>query len=1005
MRQKSCTRNTNSVFWLILAVVLLMAFISIFSDCLGKNPFSGQEEMESPAQVFVGRSAYYYITQASGEIDVTDMEHRLQFVIHGQDEENSFASAAAVAEGSDGSLFVHDTMSSGTQRILQFSPRGTRTAVLYEMEPPEDAESRPGGLGGLRAVGDSVWFAEIVGDGVALYEISGDSVTEQAYAELPNAGDLVTDCSILDGTEFAVSLMNGDVMLWKNGDWSIPYSAREHDTEDYFSLISEIAYDTDGALYLCDVGQREVCRLFPDSGRLETVIARSEFSVNDSDTFALTPIYTGLNVSNGMVTVLSAEYQYVQESDEEVFFYQLAFASENGAERFSTDTIGVSVQRRLCMALVYLACVLMLVILVYAAVCTVRLLRNIQIEKSVKIQLIMVATALTVTLGVSSMIFDSGNSRFVNESAANLTNIAYRIAEDLDREALAGVDTPDSYGSAAYREVDQYVLEILESRVNTDRDLYCVIYKEKNDVVCEAYQSDRERSLMYPLAGQYTGGVEEQIAATDDYDVRYAFSTADGTYAYSLVPVYDDSGEAVAFIEVGTDYTEFNDENQQLYVRVLMLAVMAVIIIMLLFSELLFGARAVQDLRPGRLKGGFCPPSVIRPLSFLYFTIANISTAFLPIYGMQLWNDRFPMQAELAAALPLSAELILAATSAFLCGFLIKKAGVRLICIVGAALYVSGNLFSAFAGNLWVLIGSNAVCGTGSGFLTIALNTWAAGYEDEEQQNRGFIHINAAYLAGLNCGTVIGSWIWENFGIQTAFFAAALAAAVLAVLSVLMIGKIESAQDEEQEEEGSGSLRDLFTPSVIRYFLCISVPYLTCTAFLEYFFPIEAELNGLSATHISMAFMLSGLISIYVGASLAEPITERMGTKKAMLLASFLYAAALFYLVINPTVFSCYIVVVLFAIADSFGLSAQSVYFSSLPEVKRTGQSKALGVNSTVESITSACGSLIFGAALMMGTRRGILLIAGVFALLTAAFVLSDRVAAKRTAKVHANVQ
>ena len=139
-----------------------------------------------------------------------------------------------------------------------------------------------------------------------------------------------------------------------------------------------------------------------------------------------------------------------------------------------------------------------------------------------------------------------------------------------------------------------------------------------------------------------------------------------------------------------------------------------------------------------------------------------------------------------------------------------------------------------------------------------------------------------------------------------------------------------------------------------------------------------------------MAFLLSGLISIYAGSSLAEPITERIGSKRAMLLASFLYAAALIYLVVNPNIMSCYVVVVLFATADSFGLSAQSVYFASLPAVKRVGQSMALGVNSTVESITSACGSLVFGTALMLGTQRGIFLIAAAFTVLTVLFVITE---------------
>ena len=80
-----------------------------------------------------------------------------------------------------------------------------------------------------------------------------------------------------------------------------------------------------------------------------------------------------------------------------------------------------------------------------------------------------------------------------------------------------------------------------------------------------------------------------------------------------------------------------------------------------------------------------------------------------------------------------------------------------------------------------MLIVANSVCGIGSGFLTIGLNTWAASYEEESMQNKGFIHINAAYLAGLNCGTVIGSLIWENFGVAAVYFVAAAGAVEMCI--------------------------------------------------------------------------------------------------------------------------------------------------------------------------------------------------------------------------------
>ena len=93
-----------------------------------------------------------------------------------------------------------------------------------------------------------------------------------------------------------------------------------------------------------------------------------------------------------------------------------------------------------------------------------------------------------------------------------------------------------------------------------------MVYKVRNDVVCEAYQSDEGRGLMFPLAGKYAGGVEERIARENSYNVTYE-SLAEGTYLYAILPYYAPDGSPAAFIELGTDYTSFNDETMALSVR------------------------------------------------------------------------------------------------------------------------------------------------------------------------------------------------------------------------------------------------------------------------------------------------------------------------------------------------------------------------------------------------------------------------------------------------------
>ncbi|MGN1417315.1 MAG: MFS transporter [Oscillospiraceae bacterium] len=440
---------------------------------------------------------------------------------------------------------------------------------------------------------------------------------------------------------------------------------------------------------------------------------------------------------------------------------------------------------------------------------------------------------------------------------------------------------------------------------------------------------------------------------------------------------------------MGTNYDNFARENSALYRNILIISSMAVIIVMLIFAEIMNGVTAFKSKHRAASEKRTYPPEVIRPIAFMIFFTANITTTFLPIYGMSLWNESFPVPAEVAAAFPLSAELIASALAALFCGFIIKKTGIKPMCLIGAVFYAGGNLLSAFAGNLWVLICANSICGIGGGFLTIAVNTWITGFDDEENQNKGFVHYNAAFLAGMNSGTVVGSIIWEGFGILAAYFTAAVCAVLLFLLGVMLL---ENKRSVVREKKNDAPLRSFITPNVIRYFICLAIPYLICASFLSYYFPIVAEANLLSAAEISMAFLISGVISIYASDAIGEPVIEKLGTRKAMILASFIYAAALLYLVINPSITSCYVVIVLFAVADSFGLSAQSVYFASMPEVKAIGQSRALGISSTIESITAACGSVVFGAALLLGDQKGIFMISVIFSGLLMLFVLGGKI-------------
>lgn len=977
----------NSVFLIITVIVLLSAFVTEFSECIGSDPFSSEFFLNNPVQAVFAYENNYYITDSSYTIVVTNDSNELIKRISGANPEKTFDYAAALAAGSSGTFYVHDKSFtddgsySEHERIIRFSDSGETREVLYEAETLDENGIQVVFLDSPRIIDDMLYFSEITEDGIHIKRIV-DNAEECAFMPLDNAHDIVADSSFSNELEISAVLMNGDIYTYKNGEKHLIYDASDAVTNEYCSLVTEISYDGNGRLYFNDMGRRKI--MVADGNKVTAAVDR--ISANDSDELAKCPIYSGLNVSGNIVSFLSSEYEYDPISGESAYHYNID-AHYNGTERlFYGDKIKISLKRRVVVFSIYFAITTAAVIGIYSAIRVIVLIRHSSIKQA-GTQLIILVTAILVTITVSYSLFKVCNERFMNTSADNLTNIAYLIESRIDKDTVKSIGSPDKYFDEDYYALNETITGILKSEVNDDDNIYAVIYKVFDNIICEVYRNDMSQPIMHPMAGEYFGSIESSIAESGKAYISENYALSEGSYSFALIPSYDNSGQLLAFIEVGTDYNYFVQENNALYRKFLIASAMTVIIIMLLFSEFANGINAFKHKK----SVGSISPDIIRPISFMIFFTANITTAFLPIYGRSLWREDFPVPTEVAAAFPLSAELICSALAALFCGFAIKKVGIKPMCITGAVFYIGGNLLSAFAINLWALIIANSICGIGGGLLTISVNTWITGFEDEASQNKGFVHYNAAFLAGMNCGTVIGSLIWESFGIAAAYFTAAFGALLIIILTFMLMDKKRILQNDEKNKKEKSSVKSFLTPAVVRFFVLITVPYLICASFLSYFFPIVAEENLLSATEISMAFLISGVISIYAGTSIGEPVTEALGVKKTMILASFIYAAALLYLVINPSIISCYLVIVFFAVADSFGLSAQSVYFAAMPEVKKIGASRALGINSTIESISSASGSVIFGAALLMGEQKGIFLIAAVFAGLLLLYVIGGR--------------
>lgn len=66
--------------------------------------------------------------------------------------------------------------------------------------------------------------------------------------------------------------------VYNNTEENYVYKARENDTADYVSLVTEITYDDEDRLYMCDTGLREIYRMSSGYTGKETVISRGKFA-------------------------------------------------------------------------------------------------------------------------------------------------------------------------------------------------------------------------------------------------------------------------------------------------------------------------------------------------------------------------------------------------------------------------------------------------------------------------------------------------------------------------------------------------------------------------------------------------------------------------------------------------------------------------------------------------------------------------------------------------------
>ena len=724
--------------------------------------------------------------------------------------------------------------------------------------------------------------------------------------------------------------------ILEGGEQAVLYDSE--DSEE-LSVPHEISLGPDQNLYVADIGLRDVLRIRPDG-----VVERIE---EDLDLYDKEIAYN-LNADYGLI--VCTDYSVKEYQDGSYTYITLCKMSET--------------QSILCI-LMWAAVV---ILAVGAAVAVFLLIRYVVVSGSKfhKIAAGMIVGAVGMAALFAGILIPRYQELILDAIITRAQMASEIMVENLPYDAFSRIDSASDFMDEDYQAVRNAAHDVFMARDATVEDLYCAFYKIQDGMIIATYCLQEDTGAIHPQDWPYEGSDEQEIIESRQGKVYLDYQTSEGSFLFVLNPVIDDTGEVIGLLEVGTDLKSFQSENQAMILDLFINIVAVTIVVILIALELIIFVQA---------KGDYDKERAI----------------------LDRRESGIPIPAEVMAALPISAEVVVGALFSVFGSAVLERIGEKRSVIFSAILFTAGFALRIVP-NIWILTIGNGIVGAGWGMLLLIINAMIA-MKPEEEKDKGFAAYNAAVQNGVNCGVVFGSFLINWFSYQGIFAIVAGISLVVYFMSMKYLTQYRAAgSQKESDDTGSGMsiFRFLFKGRVLVYFAMICVPMIAGGYFLIYTFPILAAEYGMPETYTGYSYLLNGLCIMALSNVLTNLFSKKGRKRGALVLAALIYGGAFVLVAIYQNLPALLAAIILLGLSDSFGLPLQTGHYTDLPEVKAFGYERAIGVYSLFENGAQAAGSFIFSYVLVIGVREGLFLVTGILLVLAFLFFLLDSALARK---------
>ena len=866
------------------------------------------------------------------------------------------------------------TLTVNREAVLRFSPEGHPDGILYSIaHTPEEYTDNTGWFRALEWTPDGLRLCITREEGIQCLLLDPASGAVRQDVLTPYGGgraSLIYAAVSADGKEMAFSTAATEIYTAVPGEAPVKrYDGREL-PEEVFSIPSDLHY-LGGVLHFSDLGRDAIMRLTGDNRAKPVFNADIARPLGYEEAFFECKSF---QVSAGHLVLPNRDRVVQMETGKPAAIRTLDRAQGNAV--LWAGRIAIWLQLALLAGIVG-------VLVSWAVRHSSPEARR--MAKQAALVGLMLATAVGIT---TYMIFSNMSRRLEEEATKNLRGYLEVGRIVLDADAVDRIRHVKDYMNADYQAVLKQLCQTITREGNIDPGTYSGVYKVFGNKLAALAYHDGLRGIFYPYDYQYSESVYAKVAATGEPYVG-VMEDIYGVWLNGVIPLKSSAGEMVGFLEVGVDQSAYGEANRALFRKTVIDLAMVLFVLLFVFSEVGFFSSHVLD-RSDRMEAAAMQrydEGALRFVSFLAITGVFLSAPFLPLFSKSLAVPIDGLPLDIIIGLPMVIETLSGAVIALFYGHIRFRTGIKLDIVAGCLVIAGGMVATALAKTFPMLIGGRVGVGMGMGLLMIAYRTYFLIEKDEGRKESGIIALTAGVVAGINTGSVSGGMLAARVGMTPVFLVQAVLLVVSAVAALFLVRNRHRPALGMPGGGGPSALRFVLDRAVWSFFVFAFLPVTACGLFLGFLFPLFAEGQGCTTNEISLAFMLFGLCSVYLGPSLTRLTTYLFGARRAITAGALVMAGGMLVFAYFQTLVAAYVTIILFGLTESFIFNQGMSYFSSLGGVRRFGEDKAMGVYNVFESGGEALGPMAFGLAMSLSLATGIAAIAGALGVCALAFL------------------